>query len=60
MLLAAGLAWAGALQAQTNGAQRVADDGALIPARVLLESPFDPLADLHTDIARLLTDTRYA
>lgn len=60
LLLAAGLAWAGALQAQTNGAQRVADDGALIPARVLLESPFDPLADLHTDIARLLTDTRYA
>ena len=60
LLLATGLAWAEALQGQTNGAQRVADDGSLIPARVLLENPFNPLADLHTDVARLLTDTRYA
>ncbi|MBR4433209.1 MAG: tetratricopeptide repeat protein, partial [Bacteroidaceae bacterium] len=60
LLLATGLAWAEALQGQTNGAQRVADDGSLIPARVLLENPSNPLADLHTDVARLLTDTRYA
>ena len=61
LLLAAGLTWAVALHGQTTAeAQRVADDGAPVPARVLLEQAPCGLDDLRADAARLITDARYA
>jgi len=63
LLLATGLMWVGAIQGQILEAQRVAYDGALIPARVLLEGPQAKpcrLVDLQAEQARLLLDARYA
>ncbi len=61
LLLAAGLTWAVALHGQTTAeAQRVADDGAPVPARMLLEQAPCGLDDLRSDAARLITDARYA
>ena len=63
LLWAVCLTWAGAIQGQISEAQRVADDGALIPARVLLEGQRvngSGLVDLQAEQARLLLDARYA
>ena len=60
MLLAVGLTWAVSLHGQTTvGARRVADDGAPVPARVLLEHAPCGLIDF-SEAARLLTDAQYA